>query len=106
MPFLLAAFIAIIKAPPPPLLWLQQRKIPLPLAMLIVMMVLSLAGGSVILLVGTSLLEASSFPAKIRAIRQSDGELERMHAFLDNVQHYIAIKTSEVAPSAESAENQ
>ena len=167
VPFLLAAFIAIISAPP--LFWLQQRGVPMLLAMLSVMALVVVVGLSVILLVGTSLddfvrnlpfyqirlqdsitallqwlqghgltlsnevvlkyldpraamgliglmvngvgsmlahsflvlltvifilFEASTFPAKIHAIWQGDGEFTQLRTFLHNVQSYIAIKTS------------
>jgi AI-2 transport protein TqsA len=47
----------------------------------------------VLLTVIFMLLEASSFPGKLRLILGGDSSLERFDYFIHNVQHYMAIKT-------------
>ncbi|MEZ4599713.1 MAG: AI-2E family transporter [Syntrophotaleaceae bacterium] len=47
----------------------------------------------VLLTVIFMLLEASSFPAKLRLILGGENSLEKFEYFLHNVQHYVAIKT-------------
>jgi len=58
VPFLLAFFISIICAGP--FYWLQQRKIPAPLALLLVISVVMLGGFVVLTLVGTSVNDFTS----------------------------------------------
>jgi AI-2 transport protein TqsA len=53
VPFLLAAFVATICAPP--LLWLQRKKVPAPLALLIVIAAIALIGLIVAAVIGGSL---------------------------------------------------
>lgn len=52
VPFLLAFFISIICAGP--FYWLQQRKVPAPIALLLVIIVVMFGGGVVVTLIGTS----------------------------------------------------
>ncbi len=167
VPFLLAAFIAIISAPP--LFWLKRRGLSTWLSLLIVILGILLVGLLIAGLVGSSvkdfsrdlpvyeaklkqqvifgtswlenlgvdisglpltevfdpgavmklvaallnglgnvltngflilmtvifmLLEASSFPAKLRAVfGSSESSLDRFDSFINNVKHYMAIKT-------------
>lgn len=69
IPFLLAAFIAVISAPP--LFWLQRKGVPTILAILIVLLVVIVIGFMMMTLVGTSLNDFSqSLPtleARVRA---------------------------------------
>lgn len=53
IPFLLAIFVAVVCAPP--VFWLQRRKVPTPLAVLMVVLLIWLVGGSVAALFGSSL---------------------------------------------------
>ena len=57
VPFLLAVFIAILSTPP--LLWLEARRIPRPIALLIVIVAIIAAGFALSAIVGTSLRDFS-----------------------------------------------
>ncbi len=62
VPFLLAFFIAILCAPP--LFWLQEKKVPKPLAILILVLLIGVIGGLMATLLGSSLNSfISSLPA-------------------------------------------
>ena len=69
IPFLLAAFIAVISAPP--LFWLQRKGVPTILAILIVLLVVIVIGFVMATLVGTSLKDFSqslpAYDARVRA---------------------------------------
>ncbi|TYO98162.1 putative PurR-regulated permease PerM [Geothermobacter ehrlichii] len=58
IPFLLAVFIAVVCAPP--VFWLAKRRVPTPVAVLLVVLFIWLLGGSFAALFGTSLNEFTS----------------------------------------------
>jgi len=79
IPFLLAIFVAVVCAPP--VFWLQRHKIPTPLAVLLVVLLIWLVGGSLAALFGSSL---NSFTNELPVYQQSlHGEFANLLTWLE-----------------------
>jgi len=74
IPFLLAVFIAVVCAPP--VFWLTRRKVPTPVAVLLVVALIWVAGGMLAALFGTSLNNfTQALPGYQQKLQQEFGSL-------------------------------
>jgi len=79
IPFLLAIFVAVVCAPP--VFWMQRRKVPTPLAVLLIVLLIWVVGGSLAALFGTSL---NSFTKALPDYQQSlQGEFANLLTWLE-----------------------
>ncbi len=79
IPFLLAIFVAVVCAPP--VFWLQRRKVPTGLAVLLVVILIWLVGGSLAALFGSSL---NNFTQALPSYQQSlQGEFANLLSWLE-----------------------
>jgi predicted PurR-regulated permease PerM len=100
VPFLLAAFLAVVLTPP--LHWLERRRIPTPFALLIIVTILSLVGVAVFGIVGKSISDFSGrLPRYTDALRSQIAEVKGWAE--REVSGFSGMDETELLPETENA---
>jgi predicted PurR-regulated permease PerM len=100
VPFLLAAFLAVVLTPP--LGWLQRKRVPTPLALLIIVMSLVLLGAAVAGVVGKSITDFSGRVGEYQTTLRN--QIDRAESWMEQrINEFSAIGETDESTGVEDA---